>query len=120
MNFLTNFVMGCALCLVALTAYAQPASSQQRHAQPVLSLAQAERSAAQLHRGMTSDDVRGLLGKPKRTGLREDGVRNAASQGALRWTYVWNDTSGPATLHVDFVSDLPEQWHVHGWEWSSY
>ena len=69
---------------------------------------------------MTTDDVRELLGKPTRTGLSEDGGRNAASQGALRWTYVWNDTSGPGTLHVDFVSDLPEQWHVHGWEWSSY
>ena len=119
MNFLTMFVVGVTLCLGAATAFAQPASSQRR-AQPVLSLAQAEHSAADLHRGMTPDEVRGLLGKPKRTGLKEDRGGSGGSQGALRWTYVWNGSNGPGTLNVDFVADSPEKWRVQGWEWSSY
>ena len=107
-----------AFCVVAALACAQPALGQPR-GDPLLSLAQAERSAADLHRGMSADEVRKLLGKPKRTGLKDDGAR-AASRGALQWTYVWSGTSGPSTLHVDFVSDAPEDWRVHGWEWSTY
>jgi len=100
--------------------YAQPAPAQQARGDVVLSLAQAERSAADLRRGMSAEDVRRLLGKPKRTGLKDDGVPSAASLGALQWTYVWNGSSGPSTLHVEFVSDSPEQWHVRAWEWAAY
>jgi len=109
-----------ALCVLAALAAAPAQSAQQPRAEMSLSLAQAERNAADLHRGMTPDDVRKLLGKPKRTGLKDDGALSTASQGALRWTYVWNGGSGPGTLNVDFVSSSPEQWQVHGWEWSSY
>jgi hypothetical protein len=108
------------LSIFVMLAFAQPAHAQQSRGPQGLSLAQAERSAAELHRGMSSDDVRKLLGKPKRTGLKDDGVRSATSQGALRWTYVWNGTTGPGTLLVDFDSDSPEQWRVHGWEWTTY
>jgi hypothetical protein len=105
---------------VAALGLAQPVPAQQGRGDPVLSLAQAERSAADLRRGMSVDDVRGLLGKPKRTGLKGDGLPSGASQGALQWTYVWSDMHGANTLHVDFVSDQPEQWRVHGWEWAAY
>lgn len=109
-----------ALAVLAGLALPQPASAQPSRAQVALDLGQAERSAADLRRGMTPDDVRRLLGKPKRTELKDDGVRSSASQGALRWTYVWSGTSGPGTLHVDFASDSPEQWRVSAWDWSSY
>ena len=68
-----------AFCVVAALACAQPALGQPR-GDPLLSLAQAERSAADLHRGMSADEVRKLLGKPKRTGLKDDGA-SAASRG---------------------------------------
>ena len=108
-----------ALFLLAALALAQGASAQQARSDVVLSLPQAERSAVELRRGMSADDVRKLLGKPKRTGLK-DGLSSAASQGALQWIYVWNGAGGPSTLHIDFVSDSPEQWHVRGWEWAAY
>lgn len=109
-----------ALLLLAALALAQAAPAQQARSDVVLSLAQAERSAAELRRGMSADDVRRLLGKPKRTGLKDDGPSSVASQGALQWTYVWNGAGGPSTLHIDFVSDSPEQWRVRGWEWAAY
>ena len=108
-----------ALCILAALAWAQPAPAQPRSGEAGLSLPQAERSATDLHRGMSVDEVRKLLGKPKRTGLKDDGA-TAASRGALRWTYIWAGTFGPSTLHVDFVSDTPEDWRVRGWEWAAY
>ena len=109
-----------ALLLLGALALAQAAPAQQARSDVVLSLPQAERSASDLRRGMSADDVRKLLGKPKRTGLKDDASSSAASQGALQWTYVWNGAGGPSTLHIDFVSDSPEQWHVRGWEWVAY
>jgi hypothetical protein len=109
-----------ALCALGALAIAPVAAAQQARAETSLTLAQAERNAAELQRGMSSEEVRKLLGKPKRTGLKDDGAPSATSRGALRWTYVWNGGSGPGTLNVDFVSDAPEQWHVRGWEWSNY
>jgi len=108
-----------ALASLAL-AFALPASAQQARGDVVLSLAQAERSATDLRRGMSADDVRKLLGKPKRTGLKDDGIPSATSQGALQWTYVWSGAGGPNTLHVDFASESPEQWRVRSWEWAAY
>jgi hypothetical protein len=109
-----------ALCVLGALAAAPAESAQQARADTSLTLAQAERNAADLHRGMSPEDVRKLLGKPKRTGLKEDGAPAANSQGALRWTYVWNGGNGPGTLSIDFVADSPEQWQVRGWEWSTY
>ena len=109
------------LAVAALSlGFTVPAAAQQAPRDVVLSLAQAERSATDLRRGMSADDVRRLLGKPKRTGLKDDGVPSAASLGALRWTYVWSGSGGPSTLNVDFASDSPEQWRVRGWEWAAY
>ena len=109
-----------ALCVLAALAAVPAAPAQQARSGTPLTLAQAERNAADLHRGMSPEEVRKLLGTPKRTGLKDDGAASATSQGALRWTYVWNGGSGPGTLNVDFASGTPEQWQVHGWEWSSY
>ena len=108
-----------AAAVLAL-GFVHSAPAQSVRADVVLSLAQAERSAADLRRGMTADDVRRLLGKPKRTGLKDDGVGSAGAAGALRWTYVWSGSSGPNTLNVDFISDSPEQWRVRAWEWAAY
>jgi hypothetical protein len=111
--------LAAALCVLGAIAANPAMPAQQARSGTPLSLAQAERNAADLHRGMSPEDVRKLLGKPKRTGLKDDGA-SATSQGALRWTYVWSGGSGPGTLSVDFVADSPEQWQVRGWEWSSY
>jgi len=35
----------------------------------------------------------------------------------LQWTYVW---APERTLHVVFAAKTPEQWHVTGWDWSTY
>lgn len=106
------------LLLAALTLSQAVPAQQVRDV--VLSLPQAEKNAADLRRGMSPEDVRRLLGKPKRTGLKDDGTSGATAQGALQWTYVWSGTNGPSTLHIDFLSDSPDQWHVRGWEWAVY
>jgi hypothetical protein len=85
------------------------------------SRAQAERNAVDLKQGMTPDEVRELLGKPRRTALRGSG---GSGSGSLQWTYVW---SGPASssssersLNIDFAAKAADQWSVNGWGWSNY
>jgi hypothetical protein len=87
------------------------------------SRAQAERNAVDLKQGMTPDEVRELLGKPRRTALRGSGGPGSGS-GSLQWTYVW---SGPASssssersLNIDFAAKAADQWSVNGWGWSNY
>ena len=83
-----------------------------------LTFVQGERRSIELKQGMTPDDVRGLLGSPKRTALKTSGD---ASQGTLQWTYSWSSPSQTErNLQVTFVSKSPEQWLVNGWDWSSY
>lgn len=82
------------------------------------SVAQAERNSVSLKQGMTLEEVQKLLGKPKRTALKNTG--NAASeawQGTLQWTYVW---SPDHTLQVVFAAKTPDQWYVNSWDWSTY
>lgn len=107
-------VLGCLLACGA--AAAAPAEDR-------ISYAQAERRAIELKQGMTPDDVRKLLGKPKRTALKTSGYGGTAdsSQGVLQWTYNWSSPSqSERSLQVTFVSKSPEQWLVNGWDWSSY
>ena len=87
--------------------------------------AQAERNAVELKQGMTPDEVRELLGKPRRTALRGNGgSASAASQGTLQWTYVWTgstaSSSSERSLQIEFAAKSAEQWSVNGWGWSSY
>jgi len=102
--------------LAASLAWMPPAGAQ-------ASLAQAERNAVDLKQGMTLEQVEKLLGKPKRTALKNTGSSAAGSsagepsQGTLQWTYVW---APERTLHVVFAAKTPEQWYVTGWDWSTY
>lgn len=98
-----------------------PANAQAIRAVPDLTLVQAERMAVELKQGMSADEVRTLLGKPRRTELRsEGGSSNTAAQGTLQWTYTWGSSQGPASLHVHFSSKTREAWSVNAWEWTAF
>jgi hypothetical protein len=84
---------------------------------PTLSLSQAEHMSGDLRQGMTSAEVEKLLGRPRRTALKNDG---APSKGTLQWTYTWANPSGPGSLRVEFTSKSPDEWTVNSWEWASY
>ena len=96
--------------LAASLAWMPPAGAQ-------ASLAQAERNAVDLKQGMTLEEVQKLLGKPKRTALKNTSNAVEAWQGTLQWTYVW---SPDRTLQVVFAAKTPEQWFVNSWDWSTY
>ena len=97
-------------------AAAEPA----RAAATTLSLAQAERMAADLKQGMKLEEVQKLLGKPRRTALRHDGSSSSVpSQGTLQWTYSWG-SSAPGSLQIEFAAKAPEEWYVNSWQWATY
>jgi hypothetical protein len=101
-------------CLLAGAATAAPAEDK-------MTYVQAERRAVDLKQGMTLDEVQKLLGKPRRTALKSAGYSSTDSQGTLQWTYTWTSASqSERNLQVTFVSKLPEQWLVNGWDWSGY
>lgn len=107
--------------LLSCLLYGAPATAAP--AEDRMTYAQAERRSIELRQGMTLDDVRKLLGKPKRTALKTAGYGGTAesSQGTLQWTYNWSSPSqSERTLQVTFLSKSPEQWLVSGWDWSSY
>lgn len=85
------------------------------------SAAHAERAAVDLKQGMTPDEVRQLLGKPRRTALKGNGTPGL---GTLNWTYTWNggDTSSSSerSLVIEFAAKAPEDWTVSAWSWSIY
>jgi hypothetical protein len=98
-----------------------PASAQTARPASALSAAQAERKSVELRQGMSSEDVEKLLGKPRRTALKNGASTSAPGQGTLQWTYSWPGTSSAqGTLNVSFGAATPEQWRVNSWEWSSY
>lgn len=108
-----------ALALL-LGASGAPLAQAQAPRTAETSLVQAERLSAELKQGMSSDDVRKLLGPPRRTALRSDGSSlSETTNSRLQWTYVWNGTSGPGTLRVDFRSKS-EAWSVTSWEWTTF
>ncbi|QJR11951.1 hypothetical protein DSM104443_03034 [Usitatibacter rugosus] len=80
---------------------------------------QAERVAAGLRQGMPLEDVRKLLGNPKRMTIRSEGSSvSDATRSTQQWTYTWAGTSGNATLRVEFGSKVPPAWNVTSWEWA--
>src|SRR4051795_6442289 len=110
-------------------AWSPPAAAQGVRPPVPLSAAQAERKSVELKQGMSPEDVEGLLGKPRRTALKNGG----STGGSLQWTYVWpGAASSQGTLNVVFGAKtpdgaktadgakIPEQWSVSGWEWSTY
>ena len=80
---------------------------------------QLERVAAGLKRGMSSEEVRRLLGPPTRTSLRTEGnSSNDERRGSLQWTYTWVVAAGPGTLNIEFGARVPETWTVTRWQWA--
>jgi hypothetical protein len=108
--------------LVALLpsfTWAAPASVESPRLPENLNFGEAERRAVDLRQGMSIEDVHALLGKPRRTMLKNNGG-SASPQGTLQWTYNWAGSSPPASLRVDFASKTPNTWYVNSWEWSNY
>ena len=98
-----------------------PASAQTTRPVVGISAAQAERKSVELRQGMSSEEVEKLLGKPRRTALKNGASASAPGQGTLQWTYSWPGTySTQGSLNVSFGAATPEQWRVNSWEWSSY
>jgi hypothetical protein len=93
--------------LLLLPGWAAPAGAQAPRAGSPNAVV-AERNAVELRQGMSLEEVAKLLGKPRRTALK-----NAE----LQWTYVW---APERSLHVVFAAKTPEQWVVNGWDWSAY
>jgi hypothetical protein len=112
-----------AALLISL-AWILPAGAQPTDPAAKLSLAQAERMATELKQGMSVEEVQKLLGKPRRTALRNNGVSaNAPWQGTLQWTYTWtgpDSSSSVGSLHVVFAAKTPEEWYVNSWDWATY
>lgn len=96
-----------------------PASAQTSRPAAGVSLAQAERNSVELKQGMSVEEVQKLLGKPRRTALKNNGGSMNA-QGALQWMYTWTGSPTQGTLQVEFAAKAPEQWYVNSWEWSAY
>lgn len=115
-----TFVLIAAL--LPSLAWISPALAQASRPTANVSLAQAERNAVSLKQGMSVEEVEKLLGKPKRTALKNTGISASAPwQGTLHWTYTWTGSSSPeGNLQVVFAAKAPEQWYVSSWEWSSY
>jgi hypothetical protein len=84
--------------------------------------AQAERNAVELKQGMTPQEVRELLGKPRRTALKRSGPADAPGQSTLQWVYVWTAASRytERSLSIDFSAKGAEDWTVNSWDWSIY
>ena len=100
-------------------AWAAPAGTEPSRASENLNFPDAERRAADLRQGMSMEDVQALLGKPRRTSLKNNGG-SASPQGTMQWTYSWTGTSISASLRVDFASKTPNAWYVNSWEWANY
>jgi hypothetical protein len=107
--------------LLATVGWISPAGAQNTRA-PSAALVQGERNAVDLKQGMALADVQRLLGKPRRTALKDTGgSASTPSLGNLRWTYVWPaGSSSDNILHVEFVAKAPAEWYVNSWEWSNY
>jgi hypothetical protein len=100
-----------------------PVAAQTPRSAAGLSASQAERKSVELRQGMSSEEVEKLLGKPRRTALKNGASAGAPGQGTLQWTYSWPGTGTYSTqgnLNVLFGATAPEQWRVNSWEWSGY
>jgi hypothetical protein len=103
-------------------AWLLPAGAQAPRPAPAMSLPQAERNAVELKQGMSLDEVQKLLGKPRRTALKNTGsAAGQPWQGTLHWTYNWGSASASeGHLQVVFAAKEPEKWFVDSWQWGSY
>jgi hypothetical protein len=120
MRSLPTSLLIVAVALVVVADVSSALAQSSRSAAGV-TFAQAERNSIELKQGMSVDEVERLLGKPRRTTLKNNGSSmNAASPGALQWTYTWTSNSSPATLQVEFAAKSPESWYVNSWEWVRY
>jgi hypothetical protein len=107
--------------LLSWLPWISPAGAQASRPAANLSLAQAERMAADLKQGMSAEEVERLLGKPRRTSLKKNGFSTSEAQGTLQWTYTWaGSSSSQSSLHVEFAAKTPEAWYVNSWEWATY
>lgn len=110
--------------IAAMLGWFSPAGAQGARAAQSTSRAQAERASVDLKQGMTTGEVRELLGKPWRTALSGNGGAGAPGQGTLRWTYTWvgspTSSSSKRMLNIDFNAKAAEEWAVSGWNWSAY
>lgn len=106
-------VLGATAGTVAV--FAQDAASDNG-----LTIAQAEKLAANLRQGMSVDEVQKLLGKPQQTALQgNDGAPNLPSKGTLQWSYLWSSAGKHARLRVDFTAQPLETYHVNSWQWTA-
>ena len=120
MRSLPTPILIVALALVVVSDVSSVLAQSSRSAAGV-TFAQAERNSIELKQGMSVDEVERLLGKPRRTTLKNNGSStNASSPGVLQWTYSWTGASSPATLQVEFAAKSPESWSVNSWEWMRY
>ncbi|HZR03416.1 MAG TPA: hypothetical protein VFA81_09620 [Burkholderiales bacterium] len=111
-----------AAMTAAVLTITVPAMAQRSDGRSNMTLVNAERQSIELKQGMTSEQVEGLLGKPKRTALKQGFATSAdASQGNLQWNYMWTDTSQrDSTLQVVFARKPAGQWLVESWSWNAY
>jgi hypothetical protein len=105
--------------LIPSLTWAAPPGVESSRSPENLSLADAERRAADLKQGMSIEDVQELLGKPRRTSLKNNSG-SGNPQGTLQWAYNWTRSSVPGNLRVDFISKTPNAWYVNSWEWANY
>lgn len=108
--------------LLPTFAWIAPAGAQSSRSPAGVGIVQAERNSVELKQGMSLAEVQTLLGKPRRTALKDmGGSASTPSQGNLRWTYVWSNASlSDKILNVEFVAKTPADWYVNGWEWTTY
>ena len=99
-----SLVVAIALLALAASADAKP-----------------RRKSVELKQGMSLEEVERLLGKPRRTALKNGTSTSGPGQSNLQWTYSWpGGSSTQGSLSVVFAATAPEQWRVHSWEWSTY
>ncbi len=87
-----------------------------------MTLTSAEHLAIELRQGMSSAEVEKLLGKPKRTALKQGSSSGVdASNGSLQWTYTWaSATQRDDSLQVVFARKSSGEWLVESWGWNAF
>ena len=115
------FVLALLGSLPLFLDLSAPASAQSARPASVLTAAQAERKSVELRQGMSSEEVEKLLGKPRRTALKNGASTSAPGHGTWQWIYSWPGTySSQGSLNVTFAAATQDQWRVNSWEWSTY
>lgn len=114
---LLRLALGGALAAPLASGAAQ---AQALAADEGMSLHRAEQLAADLHQGMTLDEVQALLGKPQQTALLAgEAAPTSSSKGTMQWTYVWTGPTTRGRLRVDFTAQSVEAYRVTAWQWLS-